>query len=311
LSEASREPARLAPSDSRPERPLRIIQAIETGGPGGAERVLLSLCRRLAARGHAVTALLLKSGWLEQQLREQGTDVRLLDMGYAADGRFLRSLARTVRELGADVVHSHEIAFALYGRLATVRSPASLVSTAHGKNFSRGWKRRLLGTLLLRPGRRFSLVGVSSDLCAHLQRGFLLRKGSVTLVPNGVDLRQPRERGLSESGTLRLVAVGNLYPVKNHQLVVRAVAELRVAGVDARLVILGRGAEQQALERLIASLGLHEQVTLAGFREDVGRFLDDADVLVSASVSEGMPLSFIEAMSGGLPVVASRVGGVP
>jgi glycosyltransferase involved in cell wall biosynthesis len=103
-----------------------------------------------------------------------------------------------------------------------------------------------------------------------------------------------------------LVAIGNLYPVKDHASLIRAVATL--PGVQ--LAIAGRGQEEDALRRLSAELGTADRVHLLGLRDDVERILEAADVFVQPSRSEGLPLSILEAMAAELPIVATRVGGV-
>jgi glycosyltransferase involved in cell wall biosynthesis len=289
---------------------VRILQAIETSGPGGAERVLIQLCRHLRARGHEIEALLLRDGWLGERLREQGTPVSILPLARPLDVRFARALAEHVARRRADVLHSHEITFGLYGRWAARRGDLAHVATAHGRNFARGWKRRLLGSLALR-GRAFRLVAVSRSLALELAAAFHGPASHVAVVHNGIDLAravEPRVRAADEP--LRLVAVGNLYPVKNHALMIEALARLVRSGVGVELDVLGRGGEQERLRERIDALGLASVVRLRGFQPDVRPYLAAAHALVSTSLSEGLPLSFLEAMAAGLPVVASRVGGV-
>jgi glycosyltransferase involved in cell wall biosynthesis len=132
----------------------------------------------------------------------------------------------------------------------------------------------------------------------------------IDVVRNGVSLPAEVTVKARGDGPLRLVAVGNLYPVKNHALMIEAVAALARKGIESRLTILGRGAEKELLEATARRLHVADRVELAGFREDVPAFLARSDVFVSSSLSEGMPLAFLEAMGHGLPVVASRVGGV-
>lgn len=105
----------------------------------------------------------------------------------------------------------------------------------------------------------------------------------------------------------KLVAVGNLYPVKDHATLLRAAVRLPVA----RIAIAGRGSQEEPLRRLAHELGLAERVHLLGLRDDVDTILTAADIFVQPSLSEGLPLAVLEAMAFGLPVVATRVGGVP
>lgn len=291
---------------------MKIVQAIESAGPGGAEQVLLRLSTRLLGEGHEVRVLLLRSGWLKESLERQGIDVTVLPIARALDRSFLERLTKFLSDSSTDLLHSHEITFALYGRAATARLGIPHVATAHGRSFSKGWKRKGLGIVALRTRNRFRLVAVSDSLADALSRELLVDRSEVEVIPNGIEmpsLAAPRERRDGEP--LRAVAVGNLYGVKNHALLIRAVAQVIRSGLPMELDILGRGTEEESLERLIDDLGVGDHVRLAGFRSDVPDFLARAHVFASSSLSEAMPLSFLEAMARGLPVVASRVGGVP
>ncbi len=291
---------------------MRIVQAIETAGPGGAERVFICLCRGLGERGHDVRALLLRDGWLRSELERYGVDVTILGLNGSMDRRFLGGFGSFLRTSSADVLHAHEFTLAYYGALASRRTGVPLITTVHGKNFVSGFKRRAAGALLFRKKAGRRMVAVSSDLATHVAHRLGLGAGRIVVVPNGVEVPgEPAAPPRVPDEPLCLVAVGNLYPVKNHQLLVRAMADLDSAGIDARLDILGRGAEESRLRTLIGELGVEDKVCLRGFRQDVGEFLRRSHLLVSGSLSEGMPVSFLEAMAAGLPVVAPRVGGIP
>ena len=291
---------------------MRIVQAIETSGPGGAEQVLVQLCRKLRDDGHDVTALLLKEGALKRTLDGQGFETVILPLSRPLDPPFGKALRSYLRDVRAEVLHSHEITFALYGRAASAWSGIAHVATAHGNNFHRGVKRKSAGAFFLRPTARFRLVSVSDALARQLAGGFLLRRESIEVVPNGVDIPVADVAVSRQEGEpLRLLAVGNLYPVKNHAFSIRMVAALKKKGVQVELDILGRGGEEPRLRELIDALGLADLVRLRGFCSDVDSFLSRAHVLVSSSISEGMPMSFLEAMGARLPIVTSRVGGVP
>jgi glycosyltransferase involved in cell wall biosynthesis len=110
-----------------------------------------------------------------------------------------------------------------------------------------------------------------------------------------------------------VLAVGNLYPVKGHIHLLRALRRLgdEQSALDWRAAIAGRGEEESALREYLSESSLSERVTLLGYREDVPDLLAAADIYVMPSLSEGMPLALIEAMFAGKAIVASGVGGIP
>jgi L-malate glycosyltransferase len=107
-----------------------------------------------------------------------------------------------------------------------------------------------------------------------------------------------------------MIQVGRLDPLKDHATALRTLEEVRRRHPDARLVLVGEGPERGRIEELVARHQLAPHVRLLGLRSDVARLLSAADLFLLTSVSEGIPLAVIEAMAAGLPVVATRVGGV-
>jgi glycosyltransferase involved in cell wall biosynthesis len=105
--------------------------------------------------------------------------------------------------------------------------------------------------------------------------------------------------------------VGRLFPIKNHHLFLDAAARIAKQAPETRFVIVGDGALRADLEKMACDLGIGESVLFLGWRQDMARILADLDVLVVSSDNEGTPVSAIEAMASGKPVVATRVGGLP
>ncbi|MEX2173559.1 MAG: glycosyltransferase, partial [Pirellulaceae bacterium] len=116
--------------------------------------------------------------------------------------------------------------------------------------------------------------------------------------------------GLGED-EIAVVQVARLNPLKDHATAVRAVAHLAASHPKIRLLVVGDGEERAGIESLIAELGLERQVRLLGTRRDVAQLLAAADIFLLSSVSEGIPLTLIEAMASGLPCVSTSVGGTP
>ena len=148
-------------------------------------------------------------------------------------------------------------------------------------------------------------VAVGEASARRVEDFYALGRGSVRSIPNSVPDPGPPVRR-APTGPLRLVSVGRLDPVKGHDVLLRAVAE--VAGVE--LVVLGEGGTRDALEKQVAELGLADRVRLPGWAEDVTGELPAYDALVLPSRTEGWPLTVVEAMLAGLPVVATPVGSV-
>jgi glycosyltransferase involved in cell wall biosynthesis len=164
------------------------------------------------------------------------------------------------------------------------------------------------------------MAAVSGELADYFCATTGVRRARVRVVYNGIDAPRyaapPRDPGLAERlgiprGAFVVGALGNLYPVKGHADLVRALGLLRERCPRMHVVLLGRGETREPLLTLAASLGVADRLHLAGFREDAAACLGVMDAFAMPSLSEGMPLSLLEAMAAALPIVATRVGGVP
>lgn len=166
--------------------------------------------------------------------------------------------------------------------------------------------------------RLSATVCVSRLAATELECSLGLETGSVHVVGNGIRFtRGDRARGRMNMGldnsTLLILAIGNLYPVKGHIHLLRALDQLigLTQSLPWRAAIAGRGGEEPGLRSFLSSSALSERVKLLGYRDDVPDLLAAADIYVMPSLSEGMPLALIEAMFAGKPIVASLIGGIP
>ena len=296
--------------------PLRIALMIECDGPGGAELMMLDLATELRSRGHAVLPVNLAdgTGWLGERFEAAGFRPATFAIRSPIDFAAVRALTKILRDFRADVVHSHEFTMAIYGAAAAPRAGARHVITMHGGlYYATAWRRR---TALRWAARRSdALVGVSVATAAALERTLGIPHDRIFVVPNGIPLRSGvRDRVRRElsipDDELLIVAVGNLYPVKGHAVLLDA---LEMLGDTAgwQLAIAGRGEEEARLRSQAAAAGIDARVHLLGFRDDIPDILAAGDIFAMPSLSEGLPLALVEAMSVGLPVVVTRVGGVP
>jgi glycosyltransferase involved in cell wall biosynthesis len=254
---------------------------------------------------------------LRGQLRERGFETETFSLRRPVDWGCFRGLVQLLRTRRVNVVHSHEFTMAVYGAAAARRLGLRHVITMHGgRYFAAQWRRRVA----MRWAARHSdaLVAVSSATAEHLSRTLKLPPAAVTVIPNGIPFREGardpvrRELGIAPDELL-LVAVGNLYTVKGHMILLQALSALHRSEEQLpwRLAIAGRGDEEMPLRTFAEAEGLADRVHLLGYREDVPDILTAGDVFVMPSLSEGLPLALVEAMSAGLPVVASQVGGIP
>jgi glycosyltransferase involved in cell wall biosynthesis len=287
---------------------------------GGAEVLAARLARSLGDDFRFIFACLDGVGPLGEQLAAEGLPVHVLGRKPGFDWRCARRLAAYTRAEAVDVVHAHQYGpffYSLAARLLRRRPP--ILFTEHGRAFPDypRRKRMLVNRLLLERCDRVVAVGEAVREALARNEGIAARR--IEVVYNGIDLapfRHPvdreavrRELGVGP-GEVLILQVARLDYLKDHPTAVRAAGLLARRHPQARLVLVGEGPEQANIEALIAAEDLGAVVRLAGLRRDVPRLLGAADVFLLTSISEGIPLTVIEAMAAGLPVVATDVGGM-
>lgn len=289
---------------------MRVLTVIAELGSGGAESIVVQLASRAAARGDDVVVAT-EGGWRVDDLAALGVDVLVLPLRTPGPLGLLRSVARVRRRLSqrpVDVVHAHNIRATVVARLGSQRvGRPRVVSTVHG-----------LASERYRPAARAlrlladEVVAVSDDVAARLRAGGfpqerlrVIENAPPPIVPLG---RAESRRDLGIAREIPVVlCLARLARPKRHDLLLAAWAEVTT---PALLIVAGDGPERRSLERQAAGLALDDRVRFLGDRRDVGRLLSASDVLVLPSDREGLPLTVLEAMSLGVPVVASDVGGL-
>lgn len=283
--------------------------------------VLVRLSEELRRRGHTVIPVgpAKGVGWLGEQLRHIGFEPRTFTLRRPVDWRCARDLARMLRELRVDVIHSHEFTMGVYGTAASLLIRKPHVITMHGnETMTKALRRRIALRWAFRNSH--ASVGCSRSTRDTLERDLGLPAGRLGVVLNGV----PEPRGVPEAvrreigckdGELLLFAAGTLVPRKGHMVLLQALHRLAISdcAIPWRLAIAGwrTGDEPARLEAYIAEHALGDRVHLLGQRGDVSDWLAAADVFVMPSLWEGLPLAILEAMLAGKVIVASVTSGIP
>jgi glycosyltransferase involved in cell wall biosynthesis len=294
---------------------------VAPGTVGGIESVVRALAGGHARRGHAVRVVAIldapddgRHPWLAA-LREDGIETVALHL---PGRRYLRErteIAALCRRLAPDVVHSHGYRPDVIGAGAARAAGVATVTTVHGFTGG-GWKNRVYERIQLRAFRRFdAVVAVSRPLVDRLA-GAGVRRERLHLLPNAFDDDAPR---LDRAAARRALAlpddafvvgwVGRLGREKGGDVLLEALA---AGGAPPAVAsFLGDGREREALAARAAELGIADRVRWHGTVRDAGRHFAAFDAFALSSRTEGTPIVLFEAMAAGVPIVATRVGGVP
>jgi glycosyltransferase involved in cell wall biosynthesis len=302
----------------RPHRALaemRILELTYSLDIGGAERMVSSLALNMAAEGHSVHVVCLhyKGPMHVPEARFRRAGVALVEM-LKTDGfspKTLRRLASYMREHQIDIVHTHNPVVHHYGVLAArMAGVPVVVNTIHGISTlsMQKWAKLLFISSCLACDR---IVHVTQAVKEAFLKTRVAAKHS-TVIPNGIELEdllavQPRRR----EGHFVFGTIGRLAPVKDQASLLKAFSVVQREFPESRLEILGTGELEGQLGEQASELGISRKVCFHGWNPDIASFLSRLDVFVLSSRSEGLPLTLLESMAAGLPVVATAVGGIP
>jgi glycosyltransferase involved in cell wall biosynthesis len=314
-----------------PIRVVRIIARLNIGGP--AVHVTL-LTERLAPPEYACTLVCGAVGEDEGDMRyyaeahgvepviipELGRELHLL-----RDIVTLWKVYRLIREIKPHVVHTHTAKAGFIGRIAAQAAGVPVIThTFHGHVFESYFSRLTTGVFITleRIAARMSdtIITLTESLRRDLADTYhVARKGRITVLPLGLDLTEfvgtarrtgefRRSLGISADVPL-LGIVGRLVPVKNHALFLDAAVLVRQKYPNAAFVVVGDGELRAELEALALNKGLSGAVRFVGWLRELAPVYSDLDVLVMSSLNEGTPVSVIEALASGCPIVSTNVGG--
>lgn len=312
-----------APADRRVVLHTRVV----TGVGGGPEKTILLSAPHLADSDYWLAAAYMHPpgdpGFATLRRRAAELESPLIsvaDRG-ALDWRVVRELVRLCKHYRVAIWHGHDYKSNFLGLVVRKFWSMKLVSTVHG------WVKQTRRTPLYYAIDRHSLkrydhvICVSEDLHDRVVECGALQE-RVSTVRNAIDAEVFRRQHASTEAALRrhhnvppgrlvLGAVGRLSPEKGFMSLIRATARVVRGGHDVELWIAGEGDERDVLARLIDELGLHGRVRLLGFCNDVLALYEALDVFVLSSGREGLPNVVLEALAMRVPLVSTRVAGIP
>src|SRR6266568_84984 len=285
-------------------------------------RMLANLAGHLRRAGHTVGVVAMHDPdtmSVEAELRSHGIKLYLLGQRPGLDVRMIPRFARVLGSFAPEVLHTHLYVLKyVLPALAVSRRYPVVVHTLHNlAEREVSWPERVIQQVAFRAG--ITPVAIGDAVAESMRRVYRLSPHRT--IPNGIPVADyaPPPKAREEvraalaipAGAPTLVTVGRFMQQKNHAGVISAFASERLRSIDAHLLLVGDGALHDELERQVRELGIGDRVRFLGKRDDIPHVLAAADVFVLGSLWEGHPLSVMEAMAAGKPVVATAVGCVP
>lgn len=246
---------------------------------------------------------------ISERLHDSGIEVLYLGKRLGFDYSLVKKISRLVNEEKPDVLHSH-LNVLPYLFFATRKTP--IVHTLHSIASKEQVGYEKIICRYIYKTKRCTPVTISPAMKETAIREHGLFSEKIPVVYNGVDLCKFCPKSNYElHERINIVHVGSLIPLKNHILMLEAIDAVREEFPSVHLCFLGVGTYEERLRQVVAKKHLERTVEFVGLTSNVAKYLSEADAFILPSQYEGMPMSIIEAMGTGLPIIASRVGGIP
>ncbi|HEX7026518.1 MAG TPA: glycosyltransferase family 4 protein [Gammaproteobacteria bacterium] len=296
-----------------------ILHSIDTDGPGGAETVFAQVATGVRQYNIQSFAAIKGEDWLAAELRRRKLDPLFVDSKGSFSFRYLSQLINIVHTHKIDLILSHLFGSNVYCSLAGLICRVPVISVFHGNvDISPNDTLAKFKFRVITAGST-RIVFVSNYLRDEMTRRFNLNTGKCVTIYNGIPVQNflpsfndeiRNELGLKHDDLL-IGAIGNIRPAKGYDQLVSAAAILAGRSDRYKFLVVGEGNNplQAELHRRVDNLSLSGRFFFRGFCNDVARVLNNFDIFVQSSTSEGFSLSIVEAMACGLPIVATRSGG--
>ena len=293
----------------------RILILITRSEPGGAQSHVLELLQGLNDKYELLLATG-EEGFLLEQAQKLGIKCYLLpslkrNISPSNDKEAYREIRNILLQTKPDLVHTHSSKAGILGRLAAHRLGIDNIFTAHGWAFADGtpWSRKLIGIPIEKIAGQWcnKIITVS-----HADKNLAIKyhiaaPEKITVIHNGISDVTSELVAKPVNPIPVLTMVARVAPPKNFGVLLEA-----LASIDSKytLRVVGDGPELSHVQGHAKKLGIESSIDFMGSRSDVQEILASSDIFILSSDWEGFPISIVEAMRAGLPVVASRVGGI-
>lgn len=293
---------------------MKIAQIMPEFGLAGAEIMCENLTYELVNAGHEVVVVSMYDyhSAITERLEAAGVEIRYLGKKPGMDPSMILKMYRVFRETGVQVVHTHRYCAQYAMPAAMLAGVKHRVHTLH--SVAPKENKRMARKLSKFFYHHCNLIPVSlSELVREsVVEEYKLATEAIPMIFNGINLSKCLPKAdYAREGNFKILHIGRFSQEKNHIGLLTAFRKFHHNHPDSELWLIGDGPIRPDVEAFAREQGLEQTVKFLGLQSNVYGFMHDADVFALTSNYEGMPMTLIEAMGTGMPIVATRVGGIP
>lgn len=287
----------------------KVMVVIPALGSGGGERLAVSLIAKMN-REVIQTKLVVLYPYANTDnarfAKEHDIDTVYLNKHRGVDLSIIRKLKKEIDKFKPDVIQTHlyVVAYVLLAAPLKVKKYHTVHNIAEKEAFG---CRRIINRIAFKFGN-FVPIAISPYCAKTIEKLYGIQKNNILCVTNGVDINKYTVSPIEHDGTV-FINVGRLQIQKNQELLIRAFAKVTEKEQNTKLIIVGEGELRNRLEKLIVQYGIEHYVSMPGQCDNIQERLNEADVFVQSSDYEGLPISGLEAMACGLPLISTKAGG--
>ena len=294
---------------------MNILQVIPEFGLAGAETMCEALCYEIQRSGKYnlfVASLFDYHSPITDRMEQKGINILYLHKKPGIDVRMIWRLYRLMKNKQIDIVHTHIHVMQYVVPAAVMAGVKVRVHTVHNiASKELGKVQRILAKYFY-THCNVTPISISPLVQKTVMEEYKLCERQTPMIYNGSDLSKCMVKtDYVASDSFTYLHIGRFSPVKNHRLMVEAARILKSEGYKFKINFVGGAGNEGQIKQEVVAKGLEEEITFCGLQSNVYPYLSNSDCFILPSAYEGMPISLIEAMGTGLPIIASAVGGVP
>lgn len=293
---------------------MKVIQIMPEFDLAGAEIMCENLVYALKKLGQdvIVVSLYSRKTTITYRMEAAGIDIRYLDKKSGLDLSMIGKLRNIFKEEKPDVIHTHRHVKQYAIPAAVLSGVEKRIHTVHNIASKELKKSARILARFFYKFCKTTPVALSGIVKESIVLEYGLKESAIPVVFNGIDLSKCIPKHIYENeGRFTILHIGRFAEAKNHLMLLRAFKLFHEQKPDTRLMLIGDGKKRADIETYIKENELEECVELLGLQSNVYGFLNEADMFTLPSIYEGVPMTLIEAMGTGLPIVATKVGGIP